>query len=57
VLIDPKFSGNEPFVTDVRTAASAIDKKIEMLVDSCHSKTRGRLQSRALVRCVIFATN
>jgi putative ABC transport system substrate-binding protein len=31
VLVDPKFSSTEPFVTDVRTAASAIGKKVEIL--------------------------
>jgi putative ABC transport system substrate-binding protein len=31
VLVDPKFSATEPFVTDVRTAASAIGKKVEVL--------------------------
>jgi len=34
VLVDPKFPTTEPFVTDVRTAASAISKKIEVLYAS-----------------------
>jgi putative ABC transport system substrate-binding protein len=34
VLVDPKFSATEPFVTDVQTAASAISKKIELLYAS-----------------------
>ena len=31
VLVDPKFSSTESFVTDVQTAASAIGKKVEVL--------------------------
>src|SRR5215470_7171571 len=31
VLVDPKFSSSESFVADVRTAASAIGKKVEVL--------------------------
>jgi putative ABC transport system substrate-binding protein len=34
VLVDPQFPATEPFVTDVRTAASAIRKQIEVLYAS-----------------------
>jgi putative tryptophan/tyrosine transport system substrate-binding protein len=34
VLVDPKFPATEPFVTDVRTAASVINKQIEILYAS-----------------------
>jgi putative tryptophan/tyrosine transport system substrate-binding protein len=41
VLIDPKFSASESFVTDIVTAASAISKKIEVL----HASSSGDIDA------------
>ena len=56
VLVDPKFSSTESFVTDVRTAASAIDKKVQVLnasssgdIDAVFTKLGEKLADALLV--------
>jgi putative ABC transport system substrate-binding protein len=65
VLVDPKFSSTEPFVTDVRTAAWATGKKVEVLnasssgeIDAVFTSLKEKLADALLIgpgRCSTIA--